>query len=74
MDYIAQFRVKYPHHYPFLNRQRKQDYCTAISKTYTRRLNQRHILKRGQINLTLLRSMFLNASVLNTLNIFTDLT
>ena len=74
MDYIAQFRVMNPHHYPFLNRQQKQDYCTAISKIYTRRLNQRHILKRGQINLTLLRSMFLNASVLITLNIFTDLT
>ena len=29
--------------------------------------------KRGQMIQTLLKSMFLNVSVLNTLNIFTDL-
>ena len=33
---------------------------------YTRSLNQRHIPKRGQVIKTLLRSMFLNISVLNT--------
>ena len=36
-------------------------------------LHERHIPKRGQIIQTLLRSMFLNMSVLKTLNIFTDL-
>ena len=79
MDYIAQFRVMDSHQWPFYNRQRKPDYCTVISKIYTRGLNQRHIPKRGQMILTLLRSIFvptctfLNVSVLNTLNIFTDL-
>ena len=48
MGYIAQFRVMNPHQKPFLNRQQKPDYYTAISKIYTRNLNQRHIPKRGQ--------------------------
>ena len=40
---------------------------------FTRSLNQRHSLNRGQAIKTLLRSMFLNVIVLNTLNTFTDL-
>ena len=73
MDYIAQFRVMNPHQLPFLNRQRTPGFCAAISRIYTRSLNQRRIPKRpGQTIETLLRSMFLNVSVLNILNIFTD--
>ena len=63
MDYIAQFLVMNPHQYPFLNRQLTPDYCVAISRIYTRSLNQRHISKRGQTIKTLLRSMFINVSV-----------
>ena len=48
-------------------------YCAVISRIYTRSLNQRHIPKRGQTIKTLFRSMFLNVSVLNTLNTLTDL-
>ena len=73
MDYISQFRVMNPHQYDFLKRQRKPDHCAAISKIYTRSLYQRHIPKRGQVIKILLRSIFLNGSVLNTLHIFTDL-
>ena len=74
MDYIAQFRVMNPRQQPILNRQRTPDYnSAAISRIYTRSLNQRHIPKLGQIIKKILRSMFLNVSVLNTLNIFTDL-
>ena len=73
MDYIAQFRVMNPHHYLFfLNRQQKPDFSAAISRNNTRSLNQRHIPKRDQVIKTLHRSMFLNISVLNYLDIFTD--
>ena len=73
MDYIEQFRVMNPHQRPFLNRQRKPDNSASISRVYTRGLNQRHIPKRGQVIKSLLRSMFLNVNVLNTLNILTGL-
>ena len=73
MDYIAQFRVMNPHQQTFLNRQRTPDYCAAISSVYTRNLNKRHIPKRVQTIKILLGNMFLNLSVLNTLNIFIDL-
>ena len=45
MDFTAQFRVMNPHQLPFLNRHRKPDYYSAISKINTRILNQRHIPK-----------------------------
>ena len=60
MGYCAQFRVTNPH---------QPDYSAAISRIYTRSLNQRHIPKRGQVIKRLLRSIFLNVSVLNTLNV-----
>ena len=60
MDYFAQFWVMNPH---------QPDYSAAISRIYTRSLNQRHIPKQGQVIKRLLRSMFLNVSVLNTLNV-----
>ena len=72
MDYIKPLRVMNPHQKPFLNQQRTPDYCTAISRIYMRSVNQRHIPKRGQTIKTLLRSSFLNISVLNTLNIFIE--
>ena len=55
-----------------LNRQQKPDFSAAISRNNTRSLNQRHIPKRDQVIKTLHRSMFLNISVLNTLDILTD--
>ena len=53
------------------NRQRKPEYCAAVSRKYTGSLNQRHIPKCGQIIEQVLRIVFLNVSILNTLN--TDL-
>ena len=70
MDYIAQFRVMNPHLFKPATNARLL--CCNFENLYET-LNQRHIPKRGQTNKTLLRSMFLNISVLNTLNIFTDL-
>ena len=49
MDYIAQFWCNEPSSVAFFQPATKQDYCTAISKIYTRALHQRHISKRGQI-------------------------